>query len=101
MSTEDPLKDIKVEDVLVQTAVVLINLAARSLDQGDRDQAKQAIDGVRALMPVCPEDAQAALRDPLSQLQLAWAKPGGEPAAEPEPQPEPKPESRLWTPGSD
>lgn len=94
MSAEDPLQGVKVEDVLVQTAVVLLNLAARSLDQDDRDQAKQAIDGVRALMPLCPEDAQTALREPLSQLQLAWAAPG----TKPEPEPEPKPASKLWTP---
>ena len=91
---EEQLKNIRVEDVLVQTAVTLVNLAAQRLDTGDRDQARLAIDGVRALMPLCPDEVQAALRDPLSQLQLAWAKPGDKPE---EP---PKPESKLWTPGS-
>ena len=102
---EEQLKNIRVEDVLVQTAVTLVNLAARCLDEGDRDQSKLAIDSVRALMPLCPDEVQTALRDPLAQLQMAWAKPAGgtdgasaEPAPEPPRQP-PKPESRLWTPG--
>ena len=92
---EEQLKTIRVEDVLVQTAVTLVNLAARRLDEGDRDQARLAIDSVRALLPLCPEDVQSALREPLSQLQLAWAKPGEKPDDEP-----PKPESKLWTPGN-
>ena len=91
---EEQLKTIRVEDVLVQTAVTLVNLAARRIDEGDRDQARLAIDAVRALLPLCPDDVQSALREPLSQLQLAWAKPPGE---QEEP---PKPESKLWTPGS-
>lgn len=93
---EEQLKSIRVEDVLVQTAVTLVNLAARRLDEGDRDQSRLAIDAVRALMPLCPDEVQSALREPLSQLQLAWAKPGEQ---EPEPpKEEPKPESKLWTP---
>lgn len=96
---EEQLGNIRVEDVLVQTSVTLINLAARRLDEGDRDQSRLAIDAVRALLPLCPQEVQSALREPLSQLQLAWAKPGEEGAEKPE-QPEPeKPASKLWTPG--
>lgn len=93
---EEQLGNIRVEDVLVQTSVTLINLAARRLDEGDRDQSRLAIDAVRALLPLCPQEVQSALREPLSQLQLAWAKPGEEPRAEDAPE---KPQSKLWTPG--
>jgi hypothetical protein len=100
---EEQIKNIRVEDVLVQTAVTLINLAARRLDEGDRDQSRLAIGGVRAIIPLCPEEVQEALREPLSQLQLVWAKPATAegPSAGPsqEPEPPPKPESKLWTPG--
>lgn len=112
---EEQLKSIRVEDVLVQTAVTLVNLAARRLDAGDRDQSKLAIDAIRALLPLCPEDVQAALRDPLAHLQLAWAKPRSEPPPEGtpaegrpkgdgserggDPPGDPPPPSKLWTPG--
>lgn len=96
---EEQLAGLQVEDVLVQSVVTFLNLGARRLEEGNRDQARLAIESVRALLPLCPPEVQQALRDPLSQLQLAFAKPGGEGEAAPGPEPEPpKPESKLWTP---
>lgn len=115
---EAQLKQIRVEDVLIQTLVSLLNLGGRKAGlsagtEGERDpeQVRQAIEGVRALLPVVepllgPDAAQ--IRDALSQLQLAYtqiAGGGGAQAAD-EP-PEPKPEEsgpaqssgRLWVPG--
>jgi len=115
---EAQLKQIRVEDVLIQTLVSLLNLGGRKAGlspgtEGERDpeQVRQAIEGVRALLPVVepllgPDGAQ--IREALSQLQLAYTKiaAGAEPAPAGQP-PEPKPDDpgpaessgRLWVPG--
>jgi hypothetical protein len=124
---EEQLKQIRVEDVLIQTLVSLLNLGGRKAGltpgtEGERDpeQVRQAIEGIRALLPVCepllgPDAAQ--IRDALSQLQLAYAQisgtppaPAGAPAGDapptaapgaPKPD-EPRPgqsSGRLWVPG--
>jgi hypothetical protein len=117
---EAQLKQIRVEDVLIQTLVSLLNLGGRKAGlspgtEGERDpeQVRQAIEGVRALLPVVepllgPDAPQ--IRDALSQMQLAYARIAGgeapEPAAGGE-KPPAKPEDtgpaqssgRLWVPG--
>jgi hypothetical protein len=124
---EEQLKRLRVEDVLVQTLVTFVNLGARRLgltgepESRDLDQAKLAIEGARALMPLVPAEELGPIRDALSQLQMAFAResqgvpepppdapqpPGGEPGAEPQ-QPAPaaddeaeraKARSKIWTP---
>jgi hypothetical protein len=80
---EEQMKRITVKDVLLQTVITLINVSARKLglagDDGEKDlaQAKQGIEGVRALVPLLPEEEQAAVREPLSQLQMAFAREAG------------------------
>jgi hypothetical protein len=118
---EEQLKQIRVEDVLIQTVVSLLNLGGRKAGlaagteaERDPEQVRQAVEGVRALLPVVepllgPDAGQ--IREALSQLQIAYtrisgAQPGG---AEPAPAPAdaPKPEDpgpgqssgRLWVPG--
>ena len=100
----EQLRKIRVEDVLLQTVVTLINLGGQRLmgDEKNLEQAKLAIEGVRALLPLCPEEESKPVKDALSQLQMLFAResqqPEPEPGAEPEPEPEPKPESKIWTP---
>jgi hypothetical protein len=81
---EEQMRRITVDDVLVQTAVTLINLGGRRLglpgpegpppEGRDLGQAKQAIDAVRALVPLLPAEPQTPIRDALSQLQMAFAR---------------------------
>jgi hypothetical protein len=80
---EEELKKITVEDVLLQTAVTLINLGGQRLgltpetrDTRDLGQARVAIEALRALMPVLGEreDVTRPLQDALTQLQLAYAR---------------------------
>ena len=111
----EALKKLRVEDVLLQTAATLIDLAARRMGLADEDgakeldQAKLAIEGIRALQPLMTEEQQAAVREPLSQLQMAYAReakgatagPQQAPEAEPAPDDEAeraKARSKIWTP---
>ena len=78
------MRRITVDDVLVQTAVTLVNLGGRRLglpgpegpppEGRDLGQAQTAIDAVRALLPLLPAEPQAPIRDALSQLQIAFAR---------------------------
>jgi hypothetical protein len=98
---EEQMRKITVEDVLLQTVVTLVNLAGRRLTvEGEKnvEQARLGIEGVRALLPLCPQDQVGPIRDALSQLQMLFAQESGQPQ-QPEPE-EKKPESKLWTPGS-
>jgi hypothetical protein len=80
---DEQMKRITVKDVLLQTVITLINVSARKLglagEEGEKDlaQARQGIEGVRALVPLLPADEQAAVREPLSQLQMAYAREAG------------------------
>jgi len=122
---EAELARITVADVLLQTIVTLVNLAGRRLglhpggeQERDLGQAREAIDGVRALLPIveASEDEELGpIKDALAQLQLAYARlaqEGGAPSPPEGSQPPPdatKPgdpgpaqrSGRLWVPGRD
>jgi hypothetical protein len=82
---EEEIRRLTPEDVIVQTAITLVNLAGRKLGLGapdgdaekDLGQARTAIEGVRALLPLVPEEPQAPIRDALAQLQMAYAQQSG------------------------
>jgi hypothetical protein len=104
----EALKQLRVEDVVLQTVVTLVNLSGRRLtadDEKDVEQAKLGIDAVRALLPICPEDEAGAIREALSQLQMIYVQETQQGEAPPEPGPEPtqeddraKARSKIWTP---
>jgi hypothetical protein len=122
---EQQLKQIKVDDVLVQTVLSLINLGSLRAGvvpgneaEADPQQLRQAIEGVRALLPLIepalgPDVRQ--IRDAVSRLQMEYARlaggatapPAEEQPAAPEADQPPKPEGpgpaessgRLWVPG--
>jgi hypothetical protein len=84
---EEQLRQLRVEDVLVQTIVTLVNLGGRRAGlapgtEGERDpeQLRLAIEGARALLTVIEAELgpdAAAIRDALSQLQMAYAQLAG------------------------
>ena len=84
---EAEMERITVDDVLLQTLVTLLNLAARKGglatppgEQGpkpDLEQMRQAIDGARAVLPLVEQrhaDQLGPVRDTLSQLQMAYSQ---------------------------
>lgn len=106
---EQEIRNVRVEDLILQGAVSILNLAARRIakdDERDLDQAKVGIDAARALTELVPEEARPQLRQAVSELQLLYAKHAGEGEADAEsPGQEPeqkggKGDSPLWTPGS-
>ncbi|WP_205697826.1 hypothetical protein [Conexibacter sp. SYSU D00693] len=123
---EQQVKQLRVDDLLLETVVSLVNLGGRKAglapgteDERDLDQVKLAIDAVSAVLPLVEDrlgpDAQR-VRDVVSQLQMAWVQETGGAGAAPEGQGEPpaqgpagpapqqppqRPPSsgRLWVPG--
>jgi hypothetical protein len=122
---EAEMERISVDDVLIQTTVTLLNLAARKAGLGappgegpaaDWEQVRQAIEGARALLPLLESrraEQLGPVRDTLARLQVVYAQQAGgaapeggpqEPAEGTDPeQPEgPGPaqsSGRLWIPG--
>jgi hypothetical protein len=84
---EAEIKKIRVEQIVLDQIVSLINLGMRRTglspgteDERDLNQVRIAIEAVRALLPLIEESApqQAApIRDALSQLQMAFVRLGG------------------------
>jgi hypothetical protein len=121
---EEEMKRIRVEDVILQTAVTLVNLAARKLGlaaepgqdtsaERDLGQAKLAIEGVRSLLPLCPPEQAEQIKPALSQLQMAFVQESGgvptapgqaggpaqqEPQQSNEDDERAKARAKLWTP---
>jgi hypothetical protein len=104
---EAEMERITVDDVLLQTLVTLLNLAARKGGlatppgqegpQPDLEQMHDAIEGARAILPLVEKrhsEQLGPVRDTLSQLQMAYAqlKQGAPAAAAPEGGEQPAPE---------
>lgn len=117
---EAEIKKLRVEDVVIQTVVTLVNLGGRKAglapgteDERDLEQLRLAIDGARALLPFVEEELgpdAAQVKNALSQLQMAFAQgaqEGGGPSETPADPQQPQQEGpgpaqstgKLWVPG--
>ena len=115
---EEQMRQVRVEDLLVQSVASLVNLSARRIakeDERDLGQAKLGIDAVSAVVDLLPEEVAAQVRNALSELQVLYARTAGhggeEPAAADTASPAAKesgesaqpaaaeqPAPKLWTP---
>ncbi len=107
---EEQMRNIRVEDVVLQTVATLVNLAGRRLGlagEAEKDvaQAQVAIDAARALMAFVPEEQLPPIKQAMSQLQMAFAQESTVPSPqspgakdEPPAKEEEPPPSRIWTP---
>ena len=122
---EEEMRRLTPEDVIVQSVVTLVNLAGRKLGLAaaegeaakDLGQAHTAIEAVRALLPLVPDEPRTPITEALSQLQMAYVKEAQSaegqsaepeaPGTQPPPQPEQaaadeaeraKARSKIWTP---
>jgi hypothetical protein len=78
---EEEIRKMRVEDVILQGAVSILNLSARRIakdDERDLEQARVGIEAARALAELVPEEARPQLRQAVSELQLLYAKHAGE-----------------------
>ena len=89
---EAEIKKIRVEHVLLEHVVTLVNLGMRRTGlapgteaERDPEQVRIAIEGVRSQLELVEQVAPAQagpIRDALSQLQLAYVRIGGTPGGE-------------------
>ena len=81
----EALRNLKVEDVLIQTLVTISSIGYRRLgltedtkDDRDLEQARLAIETMNAITPVLerfvPEELMRDFRSSVANLQLAYAK---------------------------
>ncbi len=121
---EEQLRQVRVEDLLVESAASIVNLTVRRIakpDEQDLEQARIGIEAVRALVDLVEGEVAGQIRSALSDLQLLYARasrgeplegpddaseaPEGQGAGEPPPAPQEAPKTepppKLWTPGRD
>ncbi len=116
---EEQLRKVRVQDLLLESVVSVLNLAARRIakeDEQDLEQGRIGIEAVRAVVDLLDPEPAAQVRSALSEVQMLYAKhagEGGEPPQEggsqaPEGGQPPPPgagsqggPSKLWTPGRD
>lgn len=112
---EEEMSRVRVQDVITQSVVSILNLSARRIakdDERDLEQAKAGIEAVRALVDQLEPEPQREVRNALSQIQVMYGQHAGEgaegaeePGAPPPQEPPQQPPaggagtSKLWTPG--
>jgi hypothetical protein len=94
----EQLRKLKVDDVLLNTVVTLVNLSAHKLQDKDLDEVKKGIDAAREMLPLCPEEQVGPIKEALSQLQIAYVQASKEPGEQKEPEEPEKPKPDIWTP---
>lgn len=77
---EQELRRLRVQDVLLQSVVSLINLTSRRIakdDERDLEQAQVGIEAIRALVDLLDPEPAQQVRNALSELQMSYAKHSG------------------------
>ena len=74
---EEQIRNLRVQDLMVESVVSVLNLTARRIakeDERDLDQARVGIDAVRAWVDLLPDEAATQIRNALSELQMLYAQ---------------------------
>ena len=117
---EEEMRRVRVQDLVAQSVVSILNLSYRRIakeDERDLEQARVGIEAIRGMVDALDPEAQREIRNALSQVQVLYAQAAGEGDAGPAPEsgggaasgggaggaPESGGQAppRLWTPGSD
>lgn len=110
---EEEMRTVRVQDLITQSVVSILNLSARRIgkeDERDLEQARIGIEAVRALVDLLEPEPAAEVRNAISQIQMMYAQaandaeegsvpPEGGPPAASERGGEGKPPPGLWVPG--
>jgi hypothetical protein len=78
---EEQLRTVRVQDVLLESVVSVLNLAARRIakeDERDLEQARIGIEAVRAVVDMLDPEPARQVRAGLSQVQVLYAQQAGE-----------------------
>jgi hypothetical protein len=113
---EEQLRKVRVQDLLLESVVSVLNLAARRIakeDERDLEQGRIGIEAVRALIGLLDDEPAAQVRSALAEVQMLYAREAGgageapapagaegeKPPQEPPSGGPPRPgPSKLWTP---
>jgi hypothetical protein len=78
------LRKARVSDLLVESCSVIASLGYAKLapDTRDLDQARLAVEALKALAPLLPEEPARNIRQVVANLQLAYADAAAAPAPE-------------------
>jgi hypothetical protein len=112
---EEQLRKVRVQDLLLDSVISVINLSARRIakeDERDLEQARVGIEAVRAVVGLLDDEPAKQVRSALSEVQMLYARYAGGGPVEPEGGGEEPPgggeapsdegakrgPSRLWTP---
>ena len=81
----EELRKVKVGDLLVHTTSMFASLAYGKLapETRDLDDARLAIEVLRALVPLLPDDQKGGIQQVVANLQLAYADAAAAPADRP------------------
>src|SRR5688500_1444510 len=74
---EEQMRQVTVDDLILQTAASLVNLTARRIakpDERDLEQGKRGIDAITALAPFIQGEQAGQVRQALSELQMLYAR---------------------------
>ena len=74
---EEQMRQVTVDDLILQTAASLVNLTARRIakpDEKDLAQGKRGIDAITALEPFIEGEQAGQVRQALSELQMLYAR---------------------------
>jgi hypothetical protein len=77
---EEELRNLRVQDVLLQSVVSIINLTARRIakeDERDLEQARIGIDAVRRLVDLLEGEPAKQVKNALSEMQMLYARESG------------------------
>jgi hypothetical protein len=112
---EEQLRKVRVQDLLLESVVSVINLSARRIakdDERDLEQGRVGIEAVRAVVGLLDDEPAKQVRSALSEIQVLYARHAKAGSGEPEGGGEAPPgggelppdeggergPSRLWTP---
>src|SRR3954465_3318553 len=74
---EEQLRKVRVQDLLLESVVSVLNLAARRIakeDEQDLEQGRIGIEAVRAVVDLLDPEPATQVRSALSEVQMLYAK---------------------------
>ncbi len=78
---EEEMRKVRVQDLVAQSVVSILNLSYRRIakeDERDLEQARVGIEAIRGMVEVLDPESQREIKNALSQVQVLYAQQVGE-----------------------